>query len=114
MLTDNANRINALPILGTSDDDEKRYRDIIDYYYRDGLTVNGGTIGPVIGGDGNEISPAFAQTAASFNDFEASLEAKLLREITEVPFEFSPTLGLLHSGGLFAGLHWRKKLKKSN
>ena len=30
----------------------------------------------------------------------------------EIPFEFSPTLGLLLSGGICAGLHGRKKLKQ--
>ena len=95
-----ADRINALPILG----EEQRYRDILDDYYRDGITVTGGQIGPVITGNN-----AFAETANDFTDFERAILAKLERE---VPFEFSPALGLILGGGIFGGLHWFKKLKK--
>lgn len=108
-----ANRINALPIVGSANqtEDRQRYRDLLDTYYETGLTVTGGTIGPVIGGDGNEAAPAFVEVANDFGDFGASIEQKLAREISEVPFEFSPALGLLLSGGIFGGLHWRKRRK---
>lgn len=95
-----ADRINALPILGEAE----RYRDILDIYYRDGLNVTGGQIGPVITGNN-----AFAETANEFSDFERAILSKLARE---VPFEFSPALGLILGGGIFGSLHWFKKLKK--
>lgn len=97
-----ADRINALPILG----EEQRYRDILDIYYRDGIQVNGGQIGPVITGNN-----AFAETANGFEDFDDAILKKLKKE---VPFEFSPALGLILGGSIFSGLHWFKKFKKEN
>lgn len=106
-----ADRINALPILGKSIEDIGRYRDILDIYYRDGITVtpsqsdpNFDEIGPVIRGN-----DAFAETANDFSDFERAILAKLSRE---VPFEFSPAFGLILGGSIFGSLHWFKKFKK--
>lgn len=104
-----ADRINGLPIKGETE----RYRDLLDTYYESGLTTDSGDIGPVIGESADAINPAFIQTAASFNDFDTAIEDKLYREISEVPFEFSPTLGLVLSGGVFAGLHQFKKRIKN-
>jgi hypothetical protein len=34
--------------------------------------------------------------------------------VEQVPFEFSPTLGLLVIGGLFGGSHLRSRFKSNN
>ena len=108
-LVDNgpANRINALPILGET----SRYLDILDVYYESGLTVNSGTIGPVIAQDSGAAADAFVIEAQNFSSFSTAIEDKLLAEITAtaVPFEFSPGLGLIVGGSIFGFLKLRKK-----
>lgn len=102
-----ADRINALPILGET----SRYRDLLGTYYQDGLTVTGGDIGGIVGVDADAVNPAFVETADSFNDFNRAINAKLSREIQEVPFEFNPSLGLFLSGGWVLGLRYKKNKK---